>query len=62
MHARLAGLVADDPGRHKCPSGWALVELRDHGVILFDCGYGAPARTAMRRGIRRIYRYLPGAC
>ncbi|TZF88786.1 MBL fold metallo-hydrolase, partial [Cognatilysobacter lacus] len=44
------------------PAGWALIEHRVHGRTLFDCGYGAPARDAMRRGLRRVYRAVVGAC
>jgi glyoxylase-like metal-dependent hydrolase (beta-lactamase superfamily II) len=44
------------------PAGWALIEHPRHGAILFDCGYGAAARTAMQRGLRRIYRHVVGAC
>lgn len=58
---RLAGLPSTG-GRHAFPAGWALVEHPQHGRILFDCGYGAPARDAMQRGLRRAYRLLLGAC
>jgi glyoxylase-like metal-dependent hydrolase (beta-lactamase superfamily II) len=44
------------------PAGWALIEHPREGAILFDCGYGAAARTAMRRGLRRIYGGVLGAC
>ena len=44
------------------PAGWALIEHPRHGAMLFDCGYGAAARTAMQRGLRRIYRHVVGAC
>jgi glyoxylase-like metal-dependent hydrolase (beta-lactamase superfamily II) len=44
------------------PAGWALVEHPQHGVLLFDCGYGEAARTAMQAGVRRIYRHVIGAC
>jgi len=44
------------------PAGWALIEHPREGAILFDCGYGAAARTAMQRGARRIYRHAIGAC
>lgn len=44
------------------PAGWALIEHPLHGAMLFDCGYGAAARTAMQRGLRRIYRLVVGAC
>ena len=59
---RLAGLPCDAAGRHAFPAGWALIEHPRHGRILFDCGYGAPARNAMRRGLRRVYRHLLGTC
>ncbi len=44
------------------PAGWALIEHPRHGPILFDCGYGAAARTAMQRGMRSLYRRVIGAC
>jgi glyoxylase-like metal-dependent hydrolase (beta-lactamase superfamily II) len=44
------------------PAGWALIEHAVHGPILFDCGYGAGARHAMRHGLRRVYRRVIGAC
>ncbi|WP_363797893.1 MBL fold metallo-hydrolase [Lysobacter firmicutimachus] len=44
------------------PAGWALIEHPRHGAVLFDCGYGAAARAAMRRGLRRIYRHVIHAC
>ncbi|MCY7355288.1 MAG: MBL fold metallo-hydrolase [Lysobacter sp.] len=44
------------------PAGWALIEHPLHGPILFDCGYGAAARAAMGRGLRRVYRHVLGAC
>ena len=44
------------------PAGWALIEHPVHGALLFDCGYGAAARTAMQGGLRRIYRHAIGAC
>lgn len=50
-------------GRPLCfPAGWALINHPVHGPVLFDCGYGAAARTAMQRGLRRIYRHVLGAC
>ncbi|GAB6195232.1 MBL fold metallo-hydrolase [Lysobacter xanthus] len=59
---RLAGLPHDAPGREAFPAGWALIEHPRHGRLLFDCGYGRPARDAMRRGLRRVYRHVLGAC
>jgi len=59
---RLAGLSHDGSGRHAFPAGWALIRHPVHGDILFDCGYGEEARRAMRRGLRRVYRHLLGAC
>jgi glyoxylase-like metal-dependent hydrolase (beta-lactamase superfamily II) len=59
---RLARLPEGGPGRHAFPAGWALIEHAVHGPVLFDCGYGAPAREAMRRGLRRVYRHVLGAC
>ena len=44
------------------PAGWALIEHPLHGPILFDCGYGGAARTAMQSGLRRVYRHVVGAC
>lgn len=44
------------------PAGWALLQHPVHGAVLFDCGYGAAARTAMQRGLRRVYRQVIGAC
>ncbi len=44
------------------PAGWAVIEHPQHGIVLFDCGYGAAARTAMQRGLRRVYRRAIGAC
>lgn len=44
------------------PAGWALIEHPRHGAVLFDCGYGAAARAAMRRSLRRIYRHAIHAC
>lgn len=57
---RLAALPHGGPGRHAFPAGWALIEHPVHGPVLFDCGYGEPARTAMQRGLRRVYRGLLG--
>lgn len=59
---RLAALPGALPGRHAFPAGWALVSHPAHGPLLFDCGYGAPARTAMRRGLRLAYRRMLGVC
>jgi glyoxylase-like metal-dependent hydrolase (beta-lactamase superfamily II) len=59
---RLARLPYGGPGRHAFPAGWALIEHEVHGPILFDCGYGAPARDAMERGLRRVYRHALGVC
>lgn len=39
-----------------------MIEHETHGPILFDCGYGAAARTAMQRGLRRAYRHVLGVC
>jgi len=44
------------------PAGWALIEHPTQGLVLFDCGYGAAARLAMRSGLRRVYRHVIGAC
>jgi glyoxylase-like metal-dependent hydrolase (beta-lactamase superfamily II) len=44
------------------PAGWALIEHPAHGPILFDCGYGAPARTAMQKGLRWAYGKVIGVC
>ncbi|MDQ3160268.1 MAG: MBL fold metallo-hydrolase [Pseudomonadota bacterium] len=44
------------------PAGWAVIQHPLHGIVLFDCGYGAAARTAMQRGLRRVYRSVIGAC
>ncbi len=44
------------------PAGWALIEHPVHGAVMFDCGYGAAARTAMQHGVRRLYRHAIGAC
>lgn len=44
------------------PAGWAVIEHPQHGIVLFDCGYGSAARTAMQRGLRRVYRRVIGAC
>ena len=44
------------------PAGWAVIQHPLHGIVLFDCGYGAAARTAMQRGLRRVYRRAIGAC
>jgi glyoxylase-like metal-dependent hydrolase (beta-lactamase superfamily II) len=59
---RLVGMPAIPGNRLAFPAGWALIEHPRHGAVLFDCGYGAPARTAMRRGLRRIYRSVVGVC
>ncbi|WP_133499547.1 MBL fold metallo-hydrolase [Cognatilysobacter terrigena] len=59
---RLAALPERGEGRTAFPAGWALIEHPIHGPILFDCGYGEPARTAMRRGLRRVYRGVLGVC
>ncbi|GAB1596424.1 MBL fold metallo-hydrolase [Lysobacter claricitrinus] len=59
---RLAALPERRAGRHAFPAGWALVEHPRHGPVLFDCGYGEPARTAMQRGLRRVYRNVLGVC
>ncbi|AXK71461.1 MBL fold metallo-hydrolase [Lysobacter sp. TY2-98] len=58
----LASLPERDGGRVAFPAGWALIEHPAQGPILFDCGYGEPARTAMRRGLRRVYRGVLGVC
>ncbi len=58
-HLRLATTLGS-PMRF--PAGWALIEHPDHGPVLFDCGYGASARHAMQRGLRRVYRQVIGAC
>lgn len=59
---RLAALPECGDGRVAFPAGWALVEHPLYGPILFDCGYGEPARTAMQRGLRRVYRTVLGVC
>jgi glyoxylase-like metal-dependent hydrolase (beta-lactamase superfamily II) len=59
---RLARLPYGGPGRHAFPAGWALIEHPVQGAVLFDCGYGAAARDAMQRGLRRVYRHALGVC
>jgi glyoxylase-like metal-dependent hydrolase (beta-lactamase superfamily II) len=61
-HPRHLRLDASLGVRMWFPAGWTLIEHPRHGVVLFDCGYGAAARSAMQRGLRRIYRALVGAC
>ncbi|MEO6226948.1 MAG: MBL fold metallo-hydrolase [Thermomonas sp.] len=61
-HPRHLGLDANLGVPLRFPAGWALIEHPRHGPILFDCGYGAAARTAMQRGLRSIYRRVVGAC
>ncbi|MGY4516697.1 MBL fold metallo-hydrolase [Lysobacter sp. HA18] len=62
VDSRLAALPECSDGRHAFPAGWALIEHPVHGPVLFDCGYGEPARTAMQRGLRRVYRNVLGVC
>lgn len=61
-HPRLVGVRSLPAGRAAFPAGWALIEHETQGWILFDCGYGACARSAMRGGLRWVYSKLVGVC
>lgn len=61
-YPQLVGVGTLPRGRTAFPAGWTLIEHETQGWILFDCGYGACARTAMRSGLRWVYSQVVGVC
>lgn len=59
---RLIGVRSLPRGRTAFPAGWALIQHATRGWILFDCGYGECARSAMQRGLRWMYSKVVGVC